>query len=42
MMEVTKCPGFFPSARVKSSLELEILGSGNNNIEFGNPDLSAQ
>lgn len=42
MMDITKCPGLFLSARVKPSLELEILGSGNNNIESRNPYLSAQ
>lgn len=42
MMEATKCPGFSLSARVKFSLQLEILNSENNNMEFRNPDLSAQ
>lgn len=42
MMEVTKCLGLSLGARLKFSLELEILGSENNNMEFRNPDLSAQ
>lgn len=42
MMEVTKCPGFSLSARLKFSLELENLGSESNNMEFRIPDLSAQ
>lgn len=42
MMEITVCPGFSLSARLKFSLKLEILDSENNNKEFRDPHVSAQ